>query len=107
MANERVSIANDEGTKKVGITTQGGKDALNVAPITGGVSELKEYVFSDGDESDSTYYYYGFLKADGSWYILRVTSTMTEARYAAGSSSYTTAWVTKSNQSYDYFSEIF
>lgn len=68
---------------------------------------LDGYAASDTDESDGTYNYYGFLKADGSWYILRTTKTQTALRYFAGSSDYVTNWTGKGALSYDYFNAIF
>lgn len=70
-------------------------------------SILDGYAASDTDESDGTYNYYGFLKADGSWYIMRTTKTNTEIRYFAGTSDYTTSWTGKAGLSYNYFNVIF
>jgi hypothetical protein len=49
--------------------------------------------------------YYGFLKADGSWYIMRDTGTT--YRYVRGDSGYPSAWTNRSSQTYDLFSEVF
>jgi hypothetical protein len=64
---------------------------------------LDGYAASDTDESDGTYNYYGFLKADGSWYIMQTTKTQTAIRYFAGTSDYTTSWTGKAGLSYGYF----
>lgn len=70
-------------------------------------SVLDGYAASDTDESDGTYNYYGFLKADGSWYIMRITKDNTAIRYFTGVSGYTTNWTNKAGLSYDYFNVIF
>lgn len=68
---------------------------------------LDGYAASDVDESDGTYNYYGFLKADGSWYILQMTKAATQMRYYKGDSGYTTNWTGKALLSYGYFNTIF
>ncbi len=70
-------------------------------------SILEGYAASDVNESDGTYNYYGFLKSDGSWYIMRTTKTNTEIRYFAGTSDYTTNWTGRASLSYNYFNVIF
>lgn len=45
---------------------------------------LANYKLSDIADGDTSYF--GFLRNDGAWYIMRLTSTA--ARYVAGSSSY-------------------
>ena len=65
---------------------------------------LSDYKFSDIDDSDTSYF--GFVKTDGSWYILQLSSTGT-GRYYAGSSNYTTNWTGRAALSYDYYYNIF
>lgn len=65
---------------------------------------LAKYKISDLDEAGSTKYY-GNLAADGSWYILSLTSTA--ARYAKGTSAYSTAWSGRAGLSYGYFDAVF
>lgn len=60
------------------------------------------YSISDLDESSATKYY-GYLKADGGWYILKLTST--EARYAKGTSGYN--WANRASETYDTFANTF
>jgi hypothetical protein len=71
---------------------------------------LGEYQISDKDD-DTTTKYYGFVKNDGSWYIMRETTSSGDQlyRYVAGSSGYTTAWTNRAagGTVYDYFYTIF
>ena len=69
---------------------------------------LGEYYISDKDD-DTTTKYYGFVRSDGAWYIMRETTDSGDQlyRYVAGSSAYTTAWTNRATQSYDYFYTIF
>lgn len=60
---------------------------------------------SDTDEA-GTPQYYGFLAADGSWYIQRV-DVNSSSRYSKGTGSYTTAWTGRAALSYDYYDVIF
>lgn len=61
---------------------------------------LAKYKISDLDEAVFPKYY-GNVAADGSWYILKLTSTT--ARYAKGPSAYTTAWTSRAGLTYNYF----
>lgn len=70
-------------------------------------SVVAGFAASDTDISDGTYNYYGFLKADGSWYIMQTTKNQSQLRYFKGTSGYTTAWTNKSTHAYDYFDQIF
>lgn len=63
------------------------------------------YAPSDVDETSDPKYY-GFLKADGSWYIMKNTSDTTY-RYITGSSDYATNWTNRASLTYSYFSEAF
>lgn len=64
---------------------------------------LAKYKISDLEEAATSYY--GNVAADGSWYILKLTSTA--ARYTKGSSAYTTAWTGRAGLTYDYFDVVF
>lgn len=68
-------------------------------------SPTEHYKFSDMDTSGDPDYF-GFVDADGGWYIMQLNSSGT-ARYVKGTSGYTTAWTGKSGLSYDYFYNIF
>lgn len=53
-----------------------------------------------GEESGATYNYYGFLRTDGSWVILREKSDETEYRFTVGSDSYETGWDNRTSKTY-------
>jgi hypothetical protein len=65
--------------------------------------QISEYRCSDLDEGTTSYY--GFLRINGYWYIMRVTSTA--IRYASGTGGYATAWTGRAALSYNYFDQIF
>ena len=60
------------------------------------------YSISDLDDTSSPKYY-GYLKSDGGWYILKLTGT--EARYVKGASGYN--WSNRASETYDTFSNTF
>lgn len=60
------------------------------------------YSISDIDESGATKYY-GYLKSDGGWYIMSVTSTA--VRYVKGDSGY--SFASPSSLTYDTFANTF
>lgn len=65
------------------------------------------YKAADVDASEPGYY--GFLRSDGLWYILKQTTTLTETayRYAKGASGYAAAWTGRAALSYGYFADVF
>lgn len=82
--------------------------------ISGGgeTDPLVGYQPSDIDDSGSTKYY-GFVKANGYWYIMRQSSTGSY-RYIRGAPSdenggglYSDAWTNRANLTYNYFYEVF
>jgi hypothetical protein len=62
---------------------------------------LSAYKITDIDDTG----YYGYLKADGSWYIMQEISGA--YRYIKGDSDYSTAWTGRAGLSYDYFNQVF
>jgi len=54
---------------------------------------------SDIDEAGS-YYYYGFIRSEGSWVIMRTTSDGNTITYAIGGSAYSNAWSTRTGLIY-------
>ena len=75
------------------------------SPIGGSSSSYSkptdEYdLIQDDDTSSASYEYYGFMKADGGWYIKRVTLATNLREYVKGTSGYTTAWTGRAGQSY-------
>lgn len=69
---------------------------------------LASYKISDKDD-DASPNYFGFVNADGAWYILKetVSAGADTYRYAAGSSSYTTNWTNRASLSFDHFYNVF
>jgi len=50
--------------------------------------------------SEGGYNYYGYLRHNGEWAILRENTAQTEYRYAFGANAYSTAWTARSLQVY-------
>lgn len=63
------------------------------------------YEIADIDDTSSPAYY-GFLKSNGSWYIMREDSSGAY-RYCKGSSTFSTNWTNRATLTYDYFNSIF
>lgn len=55
--------------------------------------------------SDIASPYFGYLDADGAWYIMKLSAG--EARYVKGATGYAAAWAGKAGLSYDYYNETF
>lgn len=66
---------------------------------------LSEYKISDMDNGNATYDYFGFLRKDGYWYIMRQDKSGGDSvfRYDSGTSGYSTAWTGRAGLSYQYF----
>jgi hypothetical protein len=62
-----------------------------------------EYKASDMDDSDPSYF--GFIKADGGWYILKIEDNT--YRYIKGDDNYSTNWTNRASLSYQLFNLIF
>lgn len=71
-------------------------------------SILEGYFAADGD-SDASPNYYGFVRADGSWYILKETLSAgaDTYKYAKGDNNYSTNWGNRAGLTYDYFHNVF
>ena len=92
---------------RVGGGGGGGLTQVESVAIQGAATEetlqasLGDYRISDIEDP-----YYGYAKADGSWYIMKLLGT--EARYVKGDSDYTTAWTNRATPlGYNYFFNIF
>lgn len=68
------------------------------------IMRVRRHELSDIDDAGSPAYY-GFVDADGGWYIKRVTSTT--VRFVRGSSGYAAAWTGRAGQTYGLYSDIF
>lgn len=65
-----------------------------------------KYKISDIDDAADPKYY-GFITADGHWYILEENTAAKTYRYAAGTSEYTTAWTGRAGLTYYYYYEVY
>lgn len=74
--------------------------------VKNSIDPLSLYKISDIDDASNPKYY-GFLKADGGWYILKEDTTNKTYRYAKGDSDYSTAWTNRASQTYNYFDVVF
>jgi len=46
------------------------------------------------------YNYYGFIRHNGEWVIMRETTTQTQYRFALGADNYSTNWTNRASLSY-------
>lgn len=78
----------------------------SIQPIVEEVrATLDSYKISDVDEASDPKYY-GFLRANGYWYILRNTGD-TQYRYVSGLTGYSTAWTNRASLDYSYMDQAF
>lgn len=79
-------------------------DSLGRGKITSG--NLSDYKISDID-ADASPNYYGFLRSDGAWYIIKETISAGNDtyRYASGSSGYN--WSNRASETYQSFDNTF
>lgn len=75
---------------------------INPATEENQSDQLINYKLSDTDESEPTYL--GYLRKDGAWYIMKITSNAS-FRYVKGASGYN--WSTRASQTYNTFDAIF
>lgn len=94
-----------EGRLRVEVDRVGGGGGSHVPTIGGRVPTKSQdpfegYYPSDMDTGGETEYY-GFVDAEGAWYIQQMTSTA--SRYVSGSDGYEAAWTGRAGLEYDYF----
>ncbi len=63
------------------------------------------YEITEIDDTSSPAYY-GFLKKNGYWYIMKEDSAGAY-RYSKGTTAFTTNWTNRASLTYDYFNSIF
>jgi hypothetical protein len=101
---ERAEHNGTFGVKKVAVYNDDGAGNLSLQPKTA-TEETLQASLSDYRISDIEDPYYGYVKADGGWYIMQLTATT--ARYVKGDANYTTAWTNRATPlGYDYFFNI-
>ena len=64
------------------------------------------YKISDVDAASDPKYN-GFLQADGSWYIMKESTSAGTYRYAVGTTGYSTNWTNRASLTYGYFDGAF
>lgn len=62
------------------------------------------YKISEVDDSSPAFY--GFVRKDGAWFIMKEDSSGAY-RYTKGASGFSTNWTNRANLTYDYFDAIF
>lgn len=72
-----------------------------------GFDPLIGYRISDRDSDNADFNYYGYLNAEGGYYIMREELATGAYRYSRGDSNYSSVWTARASQSYDYFSVTF
>jgi hypothetical protein len=82
----------------VGLADEAVLERIMVTQSDNGVPE--KYKISDIDDP-----YYGFLRSDGSWYVMSISGT--EVRYAKGESDYATNWTGRAGLDYGFYSDTF
>ncbi|OGH14828.1 MAG: hypothetical protein A2687_00075 [Candidatus Levybacteria bacterium RIFCSPHIGHO2_01_FULL_38_26] len=64
-----------------------------------------EYRISEID--DDVVSFYGFLKNDESWYIMKIDTNSGSFRYVKGERDFPSNWENRKNLKYDYFNNVF
>ena len=67
---------------------------------------ISGYQPSDTDTAADTKYY-GYLAADGSWYIMEEVTSLGTFRYYRGTTGYAAAWTARATPTYVLFSALF
>lgn len=96
--------------KATGSLGAGGAVEVTNWPTTQQVNDLSNplgsYKISDMDTSGDPSYF-GYVDADGNWYIAELNDASGTMRYVKGSSGYTTAWTNRATQTYGYYNAVF
>lgn len=67
------------------------------------------YHLVDIDEGSASPQYYGFVRQDGYYFIMKATisSGVTAYTFSKGTSAYSTAWTNRASETYAVFSSVF
>jgi hypothetical protein len=76
--------------------------------IIKGIVPIEGYQLADKDD-DASPNYYGFVNAEGHWYILKeeLSPGNDTYRYTKGTKDYPTNWANRTTLTYDYFYNVF
>jgi len=77
---------------------------MSLEEIKNMAAYIDDYQVSDIDEAADPKYY-GFLRPDGSWLIMEIT-TGTDVRYSRGKTGYIASWAGRALLTYDYYDEV-
>lgn len=78
-----------------------------IAKATEAPINMLDYRPHDQDTQSDVYKFYGFVAADGSWYIVRDDTKEQQQRYAAGTDNYKQAWQKRAGKlKYGYIDEV-
>jgi len=53
-------------------------------------------------KEESGYNYYGYIRANGEWVIMRENTAQTQYRFKLGASNYATNWTNRASLTYGY-----
>lgn len=75
----------------------------------GFVNQKDAYQLVNADEASASTRYYGFLRADGYWYIMKqaISSSVSTYTFVKGTSAYSTAWTDRASETYASFDTVF
>jgi hypothetical protein len=78
------------------------KQLNTIKAIEDGSNRLNSYFISKSDESDSVTKYYGLIKTNGAWCILKIVSNtgLGDYTYATGGENFSTAWTNHTTLTY-------
>jgi hypothetical protein len=87
-----------------------GIDNYSLAPKNqiGGIGNLptEGYTISEIDD-ENIVTYYGFVKHDGAWFIMKEDAETNSYRYTRGGSNFSDNWGSRENLKYDYYYNLF
>lgn len=77
-----------------------------MSTMTATVDPLSGYKISDVDDGNLDTNYYGYIRYDSNWYIMKEDVVNKTYRYTFGASSYPTSWANREALTYDYFNTM-
>jgi hypothetical protein len=92
--------------RNTGETTIDPATETTLLTLVGLFTATSPYSISDMDVSADPSYF-GYVDADGNWFIKQLTESTGLVRYYAGTTGYIAAWAGKALLVYDYYYNIF